>query len=437
LQHLPKAEQYEPVKQASKQASKTSIMSKSEEDKLVEESMELEGYISDNPLDPQPNYPPLHETFESAVVITNLPKVPDAKLDKLTKVVLKLVSRIGTLAANEDTGFTGLHMAYDAEKDSTLGFCLVEYETPEEAKNAVEVLEGYKFDKNHALSVCLYTRVLKLRRLKSEVYQEPQMQEFVEKPNATAWLEDPNQRDEFAIRQARETIVYWSDARNDPVVDYDGSREKEAGVAWCEYYCHWSPKGTYLATLVPSKGVILWSGATYEKTGRFVAPDVKLVLFSPQENYILTNNERRDDPAAIKIYNVATGQLLRAFGLYPDNFPHDGPPPPFLWSHDDMYLARMGNGLISIFETPTMRLLDKKSLLATDIHEFHWSPKANILAYWVRRVVLTIISRCLYSLGMSCSCFSLTTVIHFNRPHARLSDLSSPGSRTKQCSCSC
>ena len=42
----------------------------------------------------------------------------------------------------------------------------------------------------------------------------------------------------------------------------------------------------------------------------------------------------------------------------------------------------MGNGLISIFEAPTMRLLDKRSLAAEGIHEFQWSPKANVLAYW-------------------------------------------------------
>ncbi|CAB9518604.1 factor 3 subunit B [Seminavis robusta] len=357
-------------------------MTMSEADKLAEEAEELDGYFSDAPLDPKPNYPPLHETFEDSVVITNLPKVPEAKVEKLTKVVLKLVRRIGSLAENADIDFSGLHMPYDKEKGSTLGFCLVEYETPEEAKNAVEVLEGYKFDKNHELSVCLYTRALKLRRLKTEEYQEAQMPEFVEKPNAMEWLEDPNQRDQFILRHGRETVVHWFDARNDPVIDYDGAREKDAGVAWCEYYCHWSPKGSYLATLVPSKGVILWSGKNYDKAGRFVAPDVKLVLFSPHETYLLTNNERREDPAAIKIYNVATGLLLRTFPLYPDNFPQDGPPPPFLWSHDDKYLARMGNGLISIFETPTMRLLDKKSLLAPDIHEFHWSPKANVLAYW-------------------------------------------------------
>jgi translation initiation factor 3 subunit B len=100
----------------------------------------------------------------------------------------------------------------------------------------------------------------------------------------------------------------------------------------------------------------------------------------------LTNNEDPIDPAAIKIYHIPTGSLMRAFPLYPDGLPKDVPPPPFLWSHDDKYIARMGNGLISIYETPGMRLLDKRSLAAEGICEFQWSPKANILAYWAPEV---------------------------------------------------
>jgi len=309
--------------------------------------------------------------------------VPEAKLEKLGKVVSKLLNRIGTLAANADTGFSGMFMPFSKENGKTCGFCFVEYETTEEAKKAVDVLQGYKFDKNHFLSVMPYTRALKLKDVAEFTLPEPAP--FVEKPNATAWLEDPNQRDEFVVRHGRETIIMWSDGKNDPVVDYDGSREKEAGVAWCEYYCHWSPKGSNLATLVPSKGVILWSGKNYEKTGRFPAPGVDSVLFSPQENYLLTSNNRRDDQNAIKIFSIQTGELLRTFPLYPANFDSkDGniPPPPFHWSHDDAYLARMGKDLISIFETPSMKLLHRRSLSADGIHEFQWSPKANVLAYW-------------------------------------------------------
>jgi translation initiation factor 3 subunit B len=355
-----------------------------EQDLLAQEAAELDGYFSDAPLEPEAEYPELRETFETSVVITNLPTVPESKLDKLTKVIVKLVSRIGTLVENEATGFTGVYMPYDKVQGSTRGTCLVEFETPDQAKNAVEVLQEYKFDKNHSLTVTLYPRAKQLHAMPAGQFQEPQPTPFEEKPNAMSWLEDTNQRDEYVVRFQKETVVNWFDAKNDPVVDYDGAREKEAGVQWCEYYCHWSPTGNYLATLVPARGVILWSGPNYEKTGRFVAPGVKLIVFSPLENYILTNNEQVDDPAAIKIYHVASGKLLRAFSLYPDNSNTELPPAPFLWSHDDKYIARMGSGLISIFETPGMRLLDKRSLAAEGIHEFQWSPKANVLAYWVR-----------------------------------------------------
>lgn len=352
------------------------------DDLLAEEAAELDGYFSDAPLDPQPNYPPLKKSFDTSIIITNLPKVPQAKLEKLTKVLIKLVSRIGALAATEE--YAGVSMPFDEAKGTTLGFCFVDYEAPEDAKNALGVLTGYKFDKHHTISVCPYAVAEKLQDMQGTEFVEPEPAPFVELPNATSWLEDPSQRDQFVIRQGDETVVSWFDAKNEPVIDYDGSREKEAGVAWCAFYCHWSPKGSYLATLVPQRGVILWSGDSYEKTGRFVAPDVKTVLFSPQENYLLTNNMRRDDQQAIKVYHIQSGKLLRAFPLYPADFPQgeDIPPPPFQWSHDDQYLARMGKNLISIYSTPSMKLLDKKSLLSEGIHEFQWSPKANVIACW-------------------------------------------------------
>ncbi len=364
----------------------TIMPDKSIEDLLAEEAAELDGYFSDTPLDPTPIYPPLDKSFDSAIIITNLPKVPESKVEKLTKVLIKIVSRIGNLAASEETGFNGVIMPFGQGSDSTLGFCFVEYESAEDAKKAIVALNEYKFDKNHSLAVSPYPRAQKLQDMTATEFIEPQPTPFVEKPNAMSWLEDPSQRDQYVIRQGKETEVFWCDAKNDPIIDYDGWREKDAGVSWCEYYCHWSPKGSYLATLVPARGVILWSGANYEKTGRFVAPDVKTVMFSPQENYLITNNMRRDDEGAIKVYNVQSGKLLRAFPLYPKGFPMDEdlPPPPFQWSHDDNYLARMGTDLISIFSTPSMGLLDKKSLLAEGIHEFQWSPKANILACWVR-----------------------------------------------------
>ena len=47
--------------------------------------------------------------------------------------------------------------------------------------------------------------------------------------------------------------------------------------------------------------------------------------------------------------------------LYP-SFLTDGAASLFRWSADGKYLARKGKDLISIYELPSMRLLDKKSL---------------------------------------------------------------------------
>ena len=128
--------------------------------------------------------------------------------------------------------------------------------------------------------------------------------------------------------------------------------------------------------------------AHHPQVGRFVAPGVKQILFSPQEKYLLTNNLDPRDPQAIKVYEVRTGKLLRAFHLFPDKERQqpqsmDGPPPPpFKWSHDDKYLARQGKDLISVFETPGMRLLNQRSLTTTGIADFQWSPSDNIIAFW-------------------------------------------------------
>ena len=310
-------------------------------------------------------------------------------MEKLTKIVTRLVTKIGAVAETET--FTGIHMPTDPNTGATLGFALVEYTTVASAEQAVKSLTGYPFDKNHSLTAIPYVRAIELANLEDTEFTTPEPAPFVEKPNTSTWLLDPSQRDQFVVRQGKETVVYWSDGKHDPAVDYDGKREKEAGISWCEYYVQWSPGGSYLATMVPAKGVILWGGSNFEKLGRFPAPGVEVVNFSPQEKFFLTSNNRANDPEAIKIFSIETGKLLRAFPLFPKDFfdadmtqqeKNQIPPPTFQWSHDDKFIARMSKDKILIYDTSNMTLLDKRSLTADGIHEFQFSPNANILAYW-------------------------------------------------------
>ena len=105
------------------------------------------------------------------------------------------------------------------------GTCaFVEYETAGEAWKAEEVLEDWKFDKNHSLRVTPHDRA---RRLRDEVEEElgfasPEPDPCCVKADTTSWLEDPCHRNQFAIRRGKETSVHWCDRREKPVLDYDG-----------------------------------------------------------------------------------------------------------------------------------------------------------------------------------------------------------------------
>lgn len=50
---------------------------------------------------------------------------------------------------------------------------------------------------------------------------------------------------------------------------------------------------------------------------------------------------------------------------------------------DDKYFARMGKNVISVYETETFSLIDKKSLKVENVMDFCWSPTDPILALFV------------------------------------------------------
>lgn len=134
---------------------------------------------------------------------------------------------------------------------------------------------------------------------------------------------------------------------------------------------------------------------------RFEHRNVTQAAFSPCEKYLVTFNAtdpERDDkrnPRALIIWDVLTGRRKRGFlGPSRQMLGPEGqiPWPIFYWSHDDKYFARIAElanasgdptlGL-SVYETPSMHMLDKKSFRAPSGHilDFAWSPTQNILAY--------------------------------------------------------
>ncbi|KAL4669534.1 hypothetical protein H8959_008088 [Pygathrix nigripes] len=149
---------------------------------------------------------------------------------------------------------------------------------------------------------------------------------------------------------------------------------------WTETYVRWSPKGTYLATF-HQRGIALWGGEKFKQIQRFSHQGVQLIDFSPCERYLVTFSplmDTQDDPQAIIIWDILTGHKKR--GFHCESSAHW---PIFKWSHDGKFFARMTLDTLSIYETPSMGLLDKKSLKISGIKDFSWSPGGNIIAFWV------------------------------------------------------
>jgi len=314
--------------------------------------------------------PELSNEFSTAIVVDNLPAVPKEKYDKLLGVLRKVFGQMGKITDG------GLHMPFDDAKDKSLGFAYINFSAAEEAQKAVLSINGWNLDKAHALKVSLYEDLKKFQAV-PDVYEPPHKPEFVPRMDPSGWLSDKSNRDQYVIRYATETHVMWSE-KGPPRLAYGGEREKERGLFWCELYVMWSPQGTYLITF-HRPGVALWGGNTFEKQGRFAHANVLNINFSPQENYMITFNGSPDDRAFV-VWDIRQQKEIRSFPIA--TLPTKEGPLMFKWSFDDKYVARMGLDMISIYELPSMKLLDKRSLRAEGIQEFEWSPKENIIAYW-------------------------------------------------------
>lgn len=52
------------------------------------------------------------------------------------------------------------------------------------------------------------------------------------------------------------------------------------------------------------------------------------------------------------------------------------------WNDDGSYMARMTPDTLSVYETPSFGLLEKKSIKMKGLKDFAWSPTDNIISYW-------------------------------------------------------
>ncbi|BBN19832.1 translation initiation factor 3 subunit B [Marchantia polymorpha subsp. ruderalis] len=323
--------------------------------------------------------------FGNVIVVDNLPVVAPEKHEKLENVIRKIFGQIGVIRER------GLWMPREDGDGKTKGYAFIEYTTPQEAQTAIEQTNGYKLDKAHVFAVNMFDDFEKYMKVPDE-WVPLEIKPYTPAENMLAWLTDDRGRDQFVIRFGSDTEVFWNDARQgkpDPV--YHRS-------FWTESFVQWSPLGTYLAT-IHRQGAAVWGGAqTFNRLTRYIHPQVKLIDFSPGEKYMVTysshepSNPRDTQRVALNIFDVRSGKVLRDFKGSADDFATGGTGgvagvswPVFRWAggREDKYFARIGKNVISVYETETMSLLDRKSLKVDNVMEFMWSPTDPLLSLFV------------------------------------------------------
>ncbi|XP_031556262.1 eukaryotic translation initiation factor 3 subunit B-like [Actinia tenebrosa] len=300
------------------------------------------------------------EGTESIIVVDNIPSVGQERCEKLKNVIRKVFSKFGKIVTEY----------YPMSDGLTKGYMFLEFSNPNDAARAVKTANGYKLDKHHVFAVNHFEDFMKLLD-PHEDWKPPAKQEYTQQENLRSWLQDPDCNDQYSVIHGDKTSILWNSSQEPMMV-----KERPN---WTETYVLWSPKGTYLATF-HGQGVALWGGEEFKRIMRFSHPGVQLIDFSPCERYLVSFSpipSSSEDPSGIIIWDIRTGLKRRGF-LSGDTSQW----PAFKWSHNGKYFARMATDSISVYETPSFGLIDKKSLKVEGVKDFQWSPSDNYIAYW-------------------------------------------------------
>ncbi|KAI8909825.1 eukaryotic translation initiation factor eIF2A-domain-containing protein [Gorgonomyces haynaldii] len=307
----------------------------------------------------------LPSATEAVVIVDNCPIVDESKREKLLTVLNKLFSKCGQIKE--------MHMPMD---EKSKGYLFLQYETKKEALDCIATFQNHRLDKNHVFSLVLMEQVPELLELGE--YVEPEIDPYEEREYLRSWLQDDKCRDQWVIIQQDMVQIQYNNKQDAP-------ENVEQRQNWSDMYVKWSTRGTFMVTF-HRQGVALWGGSSWKKIIRFVHPNVKLIDFSPNERYLVTWSQEpfqtQFGPSHnLCVWDVLSGVLLRSFAIESD--PKTKIEwPLFKWSFDEKYLARAQKGAISVYETPGMGLIDKKSIKIDQLQEFQWSPSDHLIAYW-------------------------------------------------------
>ncbi|CAI5760251.1 unnamed protein product [Candida verbasci] len=338
-------------------------------------------------------------TLDNYILVDGAPIAPESKVPILIKVLKKLFSSVGEIDENGEIK-DGIYMPLENGKSK--GYLFIQYKSNESAELAVKKLNGKKLDQNHRLLVNKLSDIENLPEDKE--FNEPEIEPFKSVGYLNDWLVDSQGRDQIVLHFNENVGVYWNKKSNEP------EPVIEPRKGFTSKYSKFSPKGTYLFSIHP-QGVQSWGGKDFKSIKRFFHNQVRLIDFSPNENYMVTLSpipitlpdsihERQQFPFGkeseghkLVIWDMNNGEPVRTFAL-PPHLEHqkEMPWPLVKWSFDDKYCARQGPDALAIYETPSFNLLDKKLVKIDGIQDFEWAPSSvplqnskqieHVLSYW-------------------------------------------------------
>ncbi|OCF37588.1 eukaryotic translation initiation factor 3 subunit B [Kwoniella heveanensis CBS 569] len=368
-----------------------------------EEQLDLQAELEEGYAEIEEKYAvDTQQGLENVLVVDNIPVVDEGKKQKLVDRLRQLFAKAGAPIEEES-----VNMPWDKEAGTNKGFIFLTYPDAQQAENALRVLDGTSFGKN-TLYVNRFGDIERFANLpvgEGELPTGWREKPYVEKDHLRSWLGDSAGRDQYLTFRDQDVSIWWN-GRNgaaEPVKGSDGKPLKNN--KWGELYLQWSPLGTYLASL-HRVGVALWSGPKLDgpigvNVLRFTHPGVRLIQFSPCENYLVTWSEEpldnfenhpnaalretfgpEDEGNHFVVWDVKSTRVLRSFPADKPVQGEDGPQqmawPSFKWSPDDAYVAKcnVGSG-IAVYELPGMGLLDKKSIKIEGVQNFEWCPMSE------------------------------------------------------------
>ncbi|KAF8349972.1 hypothetical protein F5887DRAFT_877182 [Amanita rubescens] len=322
------------------------------------------------------------EGFDKTLIVDGVPIIDKSKEERLLTKIAKEFTKKGVSIKPDD-----IYLPWDNKSGKSKGFVFIDFRSADDANVALAALHNHPFDAKHTFKLNKFTDVEKFANM-DETYIEPETEEFVSREHLRAWLADPQGRDQYVTYRGDEVKVHWHGKPSQCEIAHKPD--------WKDFlYVAWSPLGTYIATL-HRQGVRLWGGPSWRPQQRFAHPFVKLIDFSPCENYLVTwSNESivvpegaiqgpqyfspDDEGNNIAVWDIKSGHLLRTFSTSneteaPATKKHM-PWPMLKWSPDDKFVARLTPGqMISVHELPSMYLQGKKSLKIEGVVDFEWCP---------------------------------------------------------------